>query len=102
MDDCDARILAKLIRQGNLPNLKSLDVSDNQITPTGEGYFAGALQSINQAISITLVKVQGFSIDALKVTMKSMLSTAHSNGISTKEMLTTDETIEHCKKVLLM
>ena len=43
MDDCDARILAKLIRQGNLPNLKSLDVSDNQITPAGEGFFVKAL-----------------------------------------------------------
>ena len=30
--------------------------------------------------------------------MKQMLSIAHSNGISTKETLTTDETIAHCIK----
>ena len=94
----DAKILAKLLEHGKLPNLKSLDVSNNQITPADEGYFAKALQSINQAISLTLVKVRGFSIDVLKATMKSMLFIAHNNGINTKEMLTTAETIEHCKK----
>ena len=98
MDDVGANIVSNLLKRGSLPNLKSLDVSDNQTTPTGEGFFARAMQSINQAISITLVKVQGFSIDALKATMKSILLIAHNNGISTKEMLTTDETIEHCKK----
>ena len=54
MDDCDASILAKLIRQGNLPNLKILDVSGNQITTTGEGYFAKALESV-KVTSITIV-----------------------------------------------
>lgn len=54
MDDCDASILAKLIRQGSLPNLKNLDVSDNQITPTGEGFFAQALESV-KVTSITIV-----------------------------------------------
>ena len=62
MDDCDARILAKLIRQGNLPNLKSLDVSDNQITPAGEGFFVKALQNETvQDIIIFLYKFDQYS-----------------------------------------
>ena len=98
MDDCDASILAKLIKQGNLPNLKNLDVSDNQITATGIGYLAKGLEVVIQDLKIVFEVVKGFSIDALKATMKQMLSIAHSNGISTKETLTTDETITHCIK----
>ena len=98
MDDCDAKILAELIRQGNLPNLKVLDVSGNHITATGTGYLAKVLEVVTQDLKIVFETVKGFSIDALKATMKSMLSIAHSNGISTKEMLTTDETITHCIK----
>ena len=54
MDDCDASILANLLKRGSLPNLKVLDVSGNQITPTGEGYFAKALESV-KVTSITIV-----------------------------------------------
>jgi Leucine-rich repeat (LRR) protein len=56
MDDCDASILAKLIRQGNLPNLKGLDVSGNHITTTGEGYFAKTMQDKNVQDMILLTK----------------------------------------------
>ena len=56
MDDCDASILAKLIRQGNLPNLKVLDVSGNQITPTGEGFFAKTMQDENVQDMVLLIK----------------------------------------------
>ena len=61
MDDCDAKILAKLIGQGNLPNLKVLDVSGNQITTTGEGYFAKTLESVKvTSISIILTTKNSF------------------------------------------
>ena len=61
MDDCDASILAKLIKQGSLPNLKVLDVSGNQITPTGEGFFAQALESVKvTSISIVLTAKTSF------------------------------------------
>jgi hypothetical protein len=70
MDDCDASILAKLIRQGNLPNLKVLDVSGNQITPTGEGFFAKALESVKvTSISIVLTVKTSFKeiVEFLKI-----------------------------------
>ena len=56
MDDCDARILAKLIKQGSLPNLKVLDVSGNQITTTGEGFFAKTMQDENVQDMVLLIK----------------------------------------------
>ena len=98
INDFGAKYMADSLVMGRFPHLKSLNVSDNQITPTGEGYFPKALNSVNQTIAVVLTKVQGFSKEALKATMKTMLSIAKNNGISTKEILTTDETIEHCKK----
>jgi len=98
INDFGAKYMADSLVMGRFPHLKSLNVSDNQITPTGEGYFPKALNSVNQTIAVVLTKVQGFSKEALKATMKTMLSIAKNNGISTKEMLTTDETIEHCIK----
>jgi len=97
MDDGHAKILAELIRQGNLLNLKGLNVSGNQITSTGYGYLAKILEVVTQDLKIVFEAIKGFSIDILKASMKNMLFIAHNNGISTKEMLTTGETIEHCK-----
>jgi len=96
--DKGAYIIADHLAKGNLPSLKSLDVSGNQITPTGYGYLANSLNAVSQDLKIVFEAVKGFSKDALKATMKSMLFIAKNNGISTKETLTTDETIEHCIK----
>lgn len=96
--DPGAKTIADALASGKLSSLQALDVSGNQITKTGQGYFARALDEINQSIAIIFTKVQEVSKQAFKQTIKSMLYIAKQNGISTKEMLTTDETIEHCKK----
>lgn len=95
--DKGAELLAYYLAKGDLPSTKVLDLSGNQITSTGKGYLANSLNSITQDLKIVLESVRGFSKEALKATMKGMLSIAKSNGVSTKEMLTTSETIEHCK-----
>jgi len=96
--DPGAEYIAQSLISGRYPNLKGVDASGNGITETGQGYFARALDEINQSIAIVFTKVQEISKQAFKQTIKSMLYIAKQNGISTKEMLTTDETIEHCKK----
>jgi hypothetical protein len=98
LDDKCAEHIAYYLTLGVHPSLKHVDVSDNQITATGTGYLAKGLEVVTQDLKIVFETVKGFSIDALKATMKQMLSIAHSNGISTKETLTTDETIAHCIK----
>lgn len=92
------KYMADSLAMGRFPNLKNLDVSGNQNTATGYGYLAKGLEAVTQDLKIVFEAVKGFSKDALKASMKSMLFIAKNNGISTKEMLTTDETIEHCKK----
>ena len=95
--DKGAYILAEHLAKGNFLNLNSLNVSDNQISATGYGYLANSLKAVSQDLKIVFETVKGFSKDALKASMKGMLFIAKNNGISTKETLTTDETIEHCK-----
>jgi len=95
--DKGAYILADHLAKGNFLNLNSLNVSDNQISATGYGYLANSLKAVSQDLKIVFETVKGFSKDALKASMKSMLFIAKNNGISTKETLTTGETIEHCK-----
>ena len=98
IDDNGAKYMADSLAMGRFPNLKSLDVSGNQITSTGYGYLGKGLEVVTQDLKIVFEATKGFSKDALKATMKSMLFIAKSNGINTKEMLTTDETIGHCIK----
>ena len=95
--DDGAKYMADSLAMGRFPNLKSLNISNNQITGTGYGYLAKGLEVVSQDLKIVFEIVKGFSKDALKASMKGMLFIAKNNGISTKETLTTDETIEHCK-----
>jgi hypothetical protein len=88
--------MADSLAMGRFPNLKSLDVPGNQITATGYGYLANSLNAVSQDLKIVFEAVKGFSKDALKASMKSMLFIAKNNGISIKETLTTNETVAHC------
>jgi hypothetical protein len=58
------------------------------------------MQSINQGLVVTLAKVQGFSKDALKISLRFILKLNKQNGISSDEMFTTEESLEHCKKAV--
>lgn len=70
IDDGNARILAELIKQGNLPNLKALDVSGNHITTTGEGFFVNSLESLKtQDIAIILQKIIEIGNEPIKATI---------------------------------
>lgn len=95
--DDGAKYMADSLAIGRFPHLKNLDVSGNHITTTGYGYLAKGLEVVTQDLKIIFEAIKGFSKDALKASMKSMLFIAKNNGINTKETLTTDETIEHCK-----
>ena len=95
--DDGAKYMADSLAMGRFPNLKSLEVPGNQITATGYGYLAKGLEAVTQDLKIVFETVKGFSKDALKASMKGMLFIAKNNGISTKETLTTGETIEYCK-----
>jgi tetratricopeptide (TPR) repeat protein len=96
--DDGAKLLASSLLNGQMPNLKKLHLEGNNITDEGHVFLVDTLKSIDQSISIAFKKVSGFSKEAFKAIMDGMLSIAQKNGISTKEVQTTDETIEHCKK----
>ena len=56
IDDFGAKFIADSLAMGRFPNLKNLVVSDNQITATGEGFFAKAMQDKNVQDMILLTK----------------------------------------------
>lgn len=98
LDDNSANYIAKSLEYGRFPSLKYLDVSGNNITVTGTGYITNALNVISQDLKIVLGSLKGIAKDIFKPSIKAMLYLAKSNGIQTKDALTTQETIEHCKK----
>ena len=86
--------MAKLIRQGNLPNLKSLNVSDNQITATGEGFFARAMQDKNVQNIVILTKKLDFNAKFIfgtkeeKIAIyKELLQQGAEKGVDTKAIV---------------
>jgi Ran GTPase-activating protein (RanGAP) involved in mRNA processing and transport len=53
--DVGAELIAAYVRDGYMPATRAIDVSGNNITKTGEGYFVKALENPNtQDITITL------------------------------------------------
>ncbi len=54
LGDDSALFISQALEYGNIPVLKYIDVSGNQITTTGESYFAKALESV-KVTSITIV-----------------------------------------------
>jgi len=98
LDDNSANYIAGSLACGRMPSLKYLDISGNQITATGTGYITNALNVISQDLKVVLGSLKGIAKDIFKPSIKAMLYLAKSNGIETKQALTTQETIEHCKK----
>jgi Leucine Rich repeat len=96
LGDGDARIMAKLLKQGSLPNLKSLDVSGNQFSGVGNKYFAQAAKNVQQPIKIlvdTIVNglqkqlALGFgSKEAKQNVIKDWLKVGQDNGIDVKNV----------------
>ena len=65
--DDGAKYMADSLAMGRFPHLKSLNVSDNQITATGEGYFVNNLSSLKtQDIAIILKKITVTGNEAIK------------------------------------
>lgn len=100
--DDGAKYIASHLGAGLHPNLNSLDISGNQITPKGHGYFIEALDNIKeQTIKIVVTSINNVkcqAISALKWGAKEIRTISKANGIEIKEALTTQETIEYCKK----
>ena len=98
ISDGGASLIAEALSDGKLASTKCINLAGNNITDTGKGFIIKAIDKINHGISVTLETIQNVSKETFKISVKAMLSIAKNNGISTKEALTTEETIEHCKK----
>ena len=96
--DDGAKVIADSLVKGKFPHLKTLRLEDNKITTTGTGYLSKALDTVEQGLVIVLKTVQNASKAVAQFAIKEMLHIAKSNGISTKEVLTNQETIEYCEK----
>ena len=96
--DEGAKVIADSLLNGRFPHLKTLRLEGNNITTTGTGYLSKALDTVEQGLVIVLKTVQNASKAVAQFAIKEMLHIAKSNGISTKEVLTNQETIEYCKK----
>lgn len=67
ISDKGAELLAHYLANGSLPSTKFIDVSGNQITSTGEGYFVNSLESLKkQDIAIILKKITETGNEAIK------------------------------------
>ena len=96
--DDGAKLLAVSLSKGEMPNLKKLHLEGNKITDEGHGFLSKALEVVEQNITVVFKSIQNASKSVAQFAIKEMLHIAKSNGISTKEILTNQETIEYCKK----
>jgi hypothetical protein len=96
--DDGAKLLADSLLNGRFPHLKTLRLEDNNISDKGHGFLSKALEVVEQNITVVLKSIQNASKAVAQFAIKEMLHIAKSNGISTTEVLTNQETIEYCKK----
>ena len=86
--------MSNLLKRGSLPNVKYIDVSDNQITPTGEDFFARALKNETvQDIIIFLYKFDQYSkllagskLEKIEA-IQALLAKAEAAGIDVKNIV---------------
>ncbi len=97
--DNGAKVLAESIQKGALPGLRSLDISGNQVTITGEGYFAKAMQSFGvQDIMVTIKKYAStLGQQVIKPALKEFVLYAGKHGVDISHLATNKETIEYLK-----
>jgi len=96
--DDGAKYMADSLSMGRFPNLKSLDVSGNQITTTGEGYFAKAMQnSTVQDMYVTLKNAVGTKKDYYGSFLKQVLKDAQSNGVDISNIVVDKSLISSIK-----
>lgn len=100
LDDNSANYIATSLEYGRFPSLKYLDVSGNKIGTTGRGYLVQALNNISQDLSIAYNTIKGFTKEKLKVAISFILHLNKENGVSSNEMFTTEQSLEHCKKAV--
>ena len=86
--DDGAKYMADCLKMGRYPNLKSLDVSGNHITPTGEGHFVKAMQNHTlQHMYVTLKNAVGTKKDYYAPFLKQVLKDAQNNGVDIKNIV---------------
>jgi len=99
MDDFGANIVANLLKRGSLPNLKYLDVSDNNITPPGEGFFARALK--NEAVQDIIITIKKYSTDlgqqVIRPALKEFIEYAGKHGVDITNLVTNKGAVEYLK-----
>ena len=86
--------MSNLLKRGSLPNVKYIDVSGNQITPTGEDFFARALKNETvQDIIIFLYKFDQYSkllagskLEKIEA-IQALLAKAEAAGIDVKNIV---------------
>lgn len=87
--DDGAKYMADCLKMGRYPHLKSLDVSGNQITATGVGYFLDALK--NSTVGNIIIKQYHLSIFGNKENkigfMKDYLKQAQDKGVDVNNIV---------------
>ena len=100
--DQGAKTIADALVGGKLPSTKSLDVSGNNLTKTGYGYFVKALKSASDVV-ITLSKESVNSgKKAIKCSLKTFVDYAEKQGVNTKQIATNKNVFEYMHNIKTM
>ena len=76
--DDGAKLLATSLSNGNMPNLKKLQLEGNKITTTGTGFLSKALEVVEQNITVVLKSIQNASKSVAQLDRKSTrLNSSH-------------------------
>jgi len=99
--DDGAKYMADSLAMGRFPNLKSLDVSDNQITATGYGVLISSLKTLPHDIILTLEKYStNLGQKVIKPALKHFIKYATEQGVDTTDVATNKGVIEYLMDTL--